>query len=282
MTYRMLRRETEDQLRGAGNDNSAFDTACLIEDLAGVPRGQLPLWYDREAPAAACEAVRAAARRRAVGEPLQYILGEWAFLGLTLSVGPGVLIPRPETELLCETAAALLGKAGTAAPRVLDLCAGSGCVGLGLASLLPGARVTAVEWSPEAYRYLERNIARYPAYHVEAVRADVLREAGRFGGGWQAILANPPYIPTADLPGLMREVQREPAMALDVGYGYRFYRVIAREWVPLLAAGGICAVEVGIGQAETVAGMWRSAGLEEVRICRDAAGIPRVVSGRRG
>lgn len=156
--------------------------------------------------------MRDAAEERAAGRPLQYILGNWEFLTLTLSVGEGVLIPRPDTELLCEAAAARLPLVpGGDAPRVLDLCAGSGCVGLGLCSLYPAAAVTAVELSDEAFVYLKENTARYPAYRVWPIQADVLADGERFGGVYQAVLANPPYIPAAGLSSLMREVRREPA-----------------------------------------------------------------------
>lgn len=283
MTNRELYRALCACLEEGGVDSPAFDAACLLERYAGVRRGELPIKGDRIASKAQ-EALRAA-RRRAEGEPLQYLLGEWDFLNLTLEVGEGVLIPRPDTELLCETAAERLKRLGmpdSQPLRVLDLCAGSGCVGLGTASLTPGIAVTAVEYSAEALAYLRRNIAWYPELRVEPVRADVLRDAGRFPDGWAAILSNPPYIPAADLPGLMREVQREPRLALDGGEdGLRFYRAIVRDWVGKLAPGGFCAVEVGIGQAEPVAALFRGAGLENVETRRDLGGVNRVVLGVR-
>ena len=189
-----------------------------------------------------------------------------------------MLIPRPDTEVLCETAAEQLRT--QAAPQVLDLCAGSGCVGLGLASLCPGAAVTLVELSPEALPYLRRNTARYPQWNTRVVQADVLTDAAAFPERYDAILSNPPYIPTADLPGLQREVQREPVMALDgAADGLRFYRAIAGQWVPKLTPGGLCAVEVGCGQAAAVAAILAAAGLERVTAVPDAAGILRVVWG---
>ena len=193
--------------------------------------------------------------------PLQYILGRWPFLDLTLEVGEGVLIPRPDTELLCESAADWLK--GRPQPRVLDLCAGSGCVGLGIARLCPGARVTAVELSQEALPYLRRNAARYPQYALTVKAGDAL-DPGAAEGLFDAVVSNPPYIPAEELEGLMPEVRREPRMALDGGDGLRFYRGIARIWVPRLQPGGFCAVEVGVGQAAAVATLFRAA-----RIGRD-------------
>lgn len=283
-TYAALYAAVESRLREAGCDSPDFDARCLLEDVGGLPRGRSPRHSEAAVPAEREQAVWRAAGQRAAGRPLQYILGEWDFLRLTLAVGEGVLIPRPDTELLCEAAAARLSRipAPPGGRQVLDLCAGSGCVGLGVASLCPSAVVTAVELSEDALRYLEINVRRYPAYRVRPVRADVLTEASRFGGPYQAIVSNPPYIPGADIAGLMREVQREPRMALEGGDdGLRFYRAIAREWIPKLAPGGFCAVEVGQGQAEEVAALWGQAGLTGLEILPDLAGMERVAVGWR-
>lgn len=263
-------------LADSGCEDAAFDARCLLEDLGGLARGHAPDATPLTDEQTAALAV--ALDERAAGRPLQYILGEWDFLTLTLKVGEGVLIPRADTECLCEEAASRLATVDS--PRVLDLCAGSGCVGLGLASLCPAAQVTAVELSDAALPYLRENVARYPQYAVTVKKADVLHDADVFDGGFDAILSNPPYIPTADLAGLMREVQHEPTMALDGDAdGLIFYRVIAERWLPKLRDGGVCAVEVGIGQATDVAALFTAAGLADVRVLRDLGGIERVVSG---
>lgn len=264
------------RLADSGCEDAAFEARCLLEDFGGLARGHAPddTLLTEEQTATLARALD----ERAAGRPLQYILGEWDFLSLTLAVGEGVLIPRADTECLCEEAARRL--AGVDSPRVLDLCAGSGCVGLGLASLCPSAQVTAVELSDEALPYLRQNVARYSQYHVTVKKADVLRDFGAFDGGFDAILSNPPYIPSADLAGLMREVQHEPTMALDGDTdGLIFYRTIAERWLPKLADGGFCAVEVGIGQAADVAALLTAAGLSEVAIICDLGGVERVVSG---
>ena len=192
------------RLAEAGCEDAAFDARCLLEDLGGMPRGtaadDTPLTEAQET------VLNTALSQREGGRPLQYILGQWEFLTLTLKVGEGVLIPRPDTELLCEAAAERLKDIPN--PRVLDLCAGSGCVGLGVASLKPDAAVTAVELSAQAWPYLNENIARYPAYDVTTIRGDVLTDFDALMGGYDAILSNPPYIPTADLATLQREVQK--------------------------------------------------------------------------
>lgn len=276
-TVKLLRAELEQRLQAGGCDSPAFDACCLLEDIGGLGRGAVPSSGDRVLSDEVCRRLRLAAERRAAGEPLQYLLGTWDFLSLTLEVGQGVLIPRPETELLCELAAARLSALPTAHPSVLDLCAGSGCVGLGVALLCPSVSVTAVEKSAEALAYLRRNVARYPAFSVAVREADVLCDAARFPEPVDAILSNPPYIPTAELPALQREVQYEPKMALDGGDGFVFYRAIASQWVPRLRSGGFVAVEVGAGQAPDVCDLFRSAGLVNVTPYPDLAGIPRLV-----
>lgn len=264
------------RLADSGCEDATFDARCLLEDFGGLARGHAP----DETPLSSEQtaALTRALDERAAGRPLQYILGQWDFLTLTLSVGEGVLIPRADTECLCEEAAHRL--AGTNCPRVLDLCAGSGCVGLGVASLHPTAQVTAVELSDAALPFLQENVARYPQYPVTVKQADVLHDAQAFEDGYDAIVSNPPYIPTDDLDGLMREVQREPRMALDGDAdGLVFYRAIANNWFNKLKIGGVCAVEVGIGQAADVAALFAAAGLSDVRIIRDLGGVERVVSG---
>lgn len=304
MTYQQACRWLCRELEQAGCDSPGFEAICLLEDLAGLPHGQLPRWADTEVPEPFMETLSTALSQRISGRPLQYILGEWEFLNLKLKVGEGVLIPRPETELLSETAAAYIQSrfAGLDRVQVLDLCAGSGCVGLGVASLLKTAgfggqvMVTAVEVSDQALGYLKENVRRYPQFSVECVQLDVLTDAPKWEGQYHAILSNPPYIPTSELPHLAAEVQREPQMALDGGQdGLLFYRAIARDWVskllpsaqapapgqPTAHAGGFCAVEVGIGQAPQVADLFRQRGLKDVRILPDLAGIDRVVVGCR-
>ena len=266
------------RLAAVGCEDAAFDARCLLEDLGGLPRGHAaddtPLTAEQET------VLDAALAQRAAGRPLQYILGQWDFLALTLKVGEGVLIPRPDTELLCEVAADNLR--GKTAPRVLDLCAGSGCVGLGVASLCPSAQVTAVELSADALSYLRENVSRYPQYAVTVRQGDVLADFAAFDGPYDAILSNPPYIPTADLPTLQREVRHEPNMALDGDSdGLTFYRTIAEHWCGKLAPDGFCAVEVGVGQADDVAALFAAAGLETTAIYPDLAGIPRVVLARK-
>lgn len=280
MTVSQLYKEIEKRLSAGECDSPAFDAYCLLEDLGGLGRGNVPRMNDVVLPDDVCRRLLDATDRRAAGEPLQYLLGTWDFLDLTLAVGAGVLIPRPETELLCEVAADRLRPLPSS--QVLDLCAGSGCVGLGIASLCPSVTVTALEKSPQAMAYLERNLAAYPRLHVTAREADVLRDAALFDGMVDAVVSNPPYIPSADLDGLQREVQREPSIALDGGEdGLVFYRTIARDWTPKIRRGGFVAVEIGIGQAEDVCRLFAEAGLINIHKFPDFSGIDRVICGEK-
>ncbi|MBR5135086.1 MAG: peptide chain release factor N(5)-glutamine methyltransferase [Clostridia bacterium] len=264
-------------LEKAGCDSPAFDACCLMEDIGGLPHGHR---YDDDFEVlgeSVTQALLSAVSRRAKGEPLQYILGQWDFLSLTLDVGEGVLIPRPDTELLCEVVVERLRS--VEAPDILDLCAGSGCVGIGICSLRDGVKTTEVELSDEALVYLRKNTARYPQYDVSIVQDDVCAPKETYGV-YDAVVSNPPYIPTADLDGLMREVQREPKMALDGDEdGLRFYRVLTSYWKRHLKAGGLLAVEIGIGQSEDVARLFVENGFQNITVHRDFGGIDRVVCG---
>lgn len=280
MTLGELYRAGKKQLEDAGTDSPQFDAGCLFQKVFGLTPEQRILRSQEPAGAEESERYLRMARERAEGRPLQYILGEWPFLGLMLKVGEGVLIPREDTELLVRAAARRLK--GTAAPRVLDLCAGSGAVALGLASLLPGARICAAEKYPSALSYLRENIRRAGFPGVEAREMDVLVPASAEGfSGLGGIVSNPPYVRGGEISSLQREVRREPREALDGGAdGLDFYRAVAEIWLPKLKPGGIAAVEVGGGQAPAVRELFAGE-LEDIETCRDFGGTERVVAGRR-
>ena len=281
MTAREAYDGAKRRLIGAGVEDAAFDAACLFEKDTGLRRSELALHPVENCPG--LEALRRDTGRRAAGEPLQYILGEWEFMGLRFLVGPGVLIPRPETELLAQEAAGFLK--GREHPRLLELCAGSGCVCISVAAAVPGCTAAALELSEEAMGYLQRNIRLHAMENrVRAVYGDMLDPAGpaRVGARFDAIVCNPPYIRSGDIAGLQREVRREPRMALDGGEdGLRFYRAFA-PWAELLVSGGLAALEVGAGEAEAAAGLLAGFGLHDVTVKNDYSGIGRIVRGRRG
>lgn len=276
-----LYREGRRSLAEAEIESPAFDAACLFQKAFGLSRQERILRAGEEAGPAKAEKYRRLIRERADGRPLQYLLGEWPFCGLSLLVGEGVLIPREETELLVSAAAGMLKEVPQ--PGILDLCSGTGAVALALASLLPQAKIRAAEKYPAAFSYLTRNIARIGTDHVEALCLDVLDPgaAGRFRD-LDAIVSNPPYVRAREIPALQQEVRREPAEALDGGAdGLDFYRAIAELWLPALRPGGALCVECGEGQAPEIARILESGGLTGIRFHRDFGGIDRVVAGRK-
>lgn len=288
MTLEQVYRAGKKELEKAGLDSPAFDAMCLFRQAFGMDRQALIMEGAAPAEEAKAAAFEEAVRQRAEGRPLQYILGRWPFLDMELRVGEGVLTPREETELLVRTAAGLLRRQQPACGRgeglsLLDLCAGTGAVALGLAGEFPAARVQAAEWYPQACEYLQENI-RLTGRAVESLRLDVLDPASPEAFSGLALLtANPPYVASGEIPSLQREVQREPRTALDGGGdGLLFYRAIAARWLACLAPGGVCAVEIGEGQGEAVTALFRSAGLEQTEIFQDFNRLDRVVAGIKG
>lgn len=280
MTYRELYLTGKKRLAVAGIDSPGFDALALVGRFFHLDRSGLAI-KGEETPAPEEEqGFLAAVEERAGYRPLQYILGEWEFMGLSLRVGEGVLVPREDTAVLVEALAG--GLQGMPTPKGLDLCAGSGAVALGLCSLLPAAEVTCVEWDRRAAEYLQENLARYPQFSVKMTLGDVLSPDTRkqFPGSQDFIAANPPYIAAGELPGLQAEVLREPEIALNGGSdGLTFYRAIADYWVDLLRPGGLLAVEIGESQGAAVAGIFSVGGMERVAVRRDLAGLDRVVTG---
>ena len=198
-----------------------------------------------------------ALEKRKTGEPLQYLLGEWDFMSLTLFCGEGVLIPREDTAVLVEAVCKRLSKTENL-PKGLDLCAGTGAVGLSIAK--------------EAHE----NLARYPELPVTAVKGDMLDKAfaETLPDGFDFIASNPPYIETSELPLLQREVQKEPKTALDGGAdGLIFYRAICDIWAKKLRPNGVLAVEIGETQGQAVKALFEAAGLRDVRIHKDLGAL---------
>lgn len=281
-SYRTLLRQGERLLRRRANpdpcEDAGTDAFLLMEKATGLTRTDYPLKKDQPYPPQERAEYLALLRRRAAGEPVQYLLGEWDFMGLTFAVGPGVLIPRPETELLAETAIACLR--GRQKPRVLELCGGSGCIAIAVAKALPQAEITVLELSGDAMSYLQKNIARHGVKNVTAVQGDALSPPQTIAGRYDAILSNPPYIARGELPTLQREVRREPAMALDGGAdGLDFYRGFNGIYPKMLTDGGLLLYEIGEEQGDAVAALLREAGLERVTVLRDLYGLPRDVLG---
>ena len=275
--------EARKRLEAAGVEDAAFDAAALVATQAGDGWR----WQDPELDEIAQARLAALTARRAAREPLQYILGRWPFLDFELQVGPGVLCPRADTELLAEEGAKRL--AGKSSPAVLDLCAGSGCVGLGVKRLCPAARVVCLEKSPEAFRYLEQNAASaLPGFDVacpavSCIRGDVFEYQRQLAPeSLDLILSNPPYVTDGEMGQLAPEVLREPAMALRADHeGLAFYEHIAPAYLPALRPGGWLAVEIGWRQGAAVQAIFRAAGYETVACIPDLEGRDRVTVGQK-
>ena len=212
--------------------------------------------------------------RRLTGYPLQYLLGNWEFYGLPFRVGPGVLIPRADTETLVEAGLRFLR--GKERAKVLDLCSGTGCVAMALEKAAPQAAIFALEKEDAAFAYLLENRALLQS-GVTPVQDDAL--CPRFAeGDFDLILANPPYLSEEDRKTLQREVSFEPETALfDGGDGLLFYRELTRIWAPRLKVGGMLAYEIGIHQEGPVTAILEAQGFSEVEAFPDLAGIVRVI-----
>lgn len=276
MTVNELYRQGTDILNEAQVENSAFDARQILTDILKISSTQFAMCKkDIINQNLSLEYIKKI-RQRASGRPLQYIIGNWDFMGNTFAVGEGVLIPRPETELLVELAKAFLLKNPNS--NVFDLCAGSGCVGISVAGLFKTADVFCVEKSEAAYAYLDKNIKSSLLSNVKGIKADIFDKDVLNTITPDLILSNPPYIKTNDIPLLQKEVQYEPEMALDGGNdGLMFYKALAEDWSHRLPHGGKIITECGEGQANEIAQMFYLSNCE-VSIINDFSGTARVVS----
>ena len=214
------------------------------------------------------------------GEPLAYLMGDVGFYGLVLDITKDVLIPRPDTELLVREAVSALQTIPDC--RILDLCSGSGCVGLAIASQIPSAQVILGELSADALKVCRQNIRKCGlSDRVTSAYMDALLPPSGQQRRLHCIVSNPPYIPHDDIAKLDPSVRDyEPHMALDGGAdGLDFYRSIAKHWGRLLMPDGLLIVEIGIGQAKQVTDILDENSFANIQVYDDYAGIPRVVSG---
>ena len=281
-TYNELYIGLRQQLRDAGIEAYALESRLLLAHAADKTPEKLMAdlqLYASDEIEAGCAALAA---RRLAGEPAAYILGEWSFYGLDLKVAPGVLIPRSDTEVLVEKALDLL-RGSTDEPRVLDLCTGSGCIGCALGVELPRARLTLADLSRAALDIAKINARSCGlSGRCLCVEADALADPIPQMGQFDLIVSNPPYIDTAEIETLDGSVRDyEPRMALDGGAdGLDFYRAILEKWTCLLRPGAWLLFEIGETQASAVTELMAQAGLAEIGVAQDTAGLDRVVFGR--
>ena len=280
ITYNNLYLDLRQRFHKAGMADPTLEARELVCCAAGKSREELSRDGRLYVPAAVEQQVERLAQRHLAGEPVAYLIGEWEFYGLPLDISESVLIPRPDTEVLVEQVLSRLQ--GVSEPRILDLCAGSGCIGLALAKHLPGSRVVLGELDEGALRICRQNIRRNDLTgRVVSLQMNAMEKPPAHLGEFDAIVSNPPYIPDGDIAGLDVSVRDyEPHLALRGGEdGLDFYRAICAQWRTALRADGRLLFEVGIGQADDVLRIMRNCGFGDVEITPDLNGIPRVVSG---
>ena len=275
MTAEQVLRIAAEKLRAAQIENASFDASCLVESITGLSRAKIMLCDDDISDGQA-ELIERAVLRRISGEPLQYILGEWDFFGRTFEVGEGVLVPRPETELIVELALEKLGNARY--PVVCDLCAGSGGIGLTIAAERPDAHVVLFEKYDKAFHYLKRNIEKLGLTNVQAVQYDItMGYDKKLHETPDLIVSNPPYLRTDELEGVPAEVMHEPVTALAGGAaGTDFYRIIASRWLPYVNGHGGIIFECDPSQTLKIADMLMPYAMR-VKIVTDIFGLQRAV-----
>ena len=273
MTPRSLLLETAARFRAAGIPDPETDSALLLSFLTGQAPLSLRLDSDTELSRDILESFSALSERRLSREPLQYITGEAPFFGRVFQVDSRVLIPRPETEALCAWALEALPASGPC--RVLDLCCGSGCIGLTLAAEHPSLQVTLSDCSRDALDVSAANAARF-GLRVSMHRGDLTE--GLPQAFFDCVVSNPPYIPSAECGSLQPEVLREPSLALDGGPdGLDFYRRIAAGSAEILRPEGILLLELGYGEADAVSGLLASAGFTGIKVRKDFSGLDRMM-----
>ncbi len=278
MTVGEAYRKTKDILTEAGFEAPAFEALCLTEKVFGFNR--LALITKGEETVASEEKLAVLAElteKRLNHEPLQYLLGKWSFMGIDLLVGEGVLVPRDDTEVVTSLCIDYLSCKES--PNVIDLCAGSGAISLALEKYA-NCKVTAVELSDKAFSYLTQNI-KLNNSAVNALNGDIFEcHKDIADNSFDLIVSNPPYIKTADIASLQKEVQHEPAMALDGGEsGLDFYRRIVPLWKSKLKAGGALAFELGEGQYDEVSRILADNGFGGITESIDFGGVQRAIIG---
>jgi len=281
-TYNDIYLDSRRKLRAAGVTASDLEARLIVSYASGKSREELlaaSRFYvtDPKVQASVDEMVR----RRLMGEPVAYIVGEWEFYGLPFTVNESVMIPRVDTELLAEVAINLMKRRGWQT-RLLDLCAGSGCVGLAIAAHMPNCRIVLADISEQALAVCRVNMLRNNlSRQVTAIEVDVLETPPALLGAFDAIVCNPPYIPTRELAGLDVSVrEHEPLTALDGGPdGLYLIRAIATNWPSLLKPAGYLAMECGAGQSEAVREILTDNGFQDIKTHNDTLGVERVVVG---
>lgn len=263
------------QLLSAGIENADFEALQILLYAAGLTHTEYLLTRAAQPSRQIEKKYLDLIRRRSENEPLQYLLNSEWFLDRAFTVGPGVLIPRPETQVLTRLCINQIKACGY--QTVYDLCAGSGCIGISIALACPETRVYLFEKYDAAIAYMKKNIPEEAADRILIVQTDVFSGPADGIPAPEMIVSNPPYISSVEMPYLQPEVRKEPASALDGGAdGLDFYHAISLLWMPLLAQHGFAAFECGEGQPQAVCGIMKSHG--NVRVHEDQFHVERFVT----
>jgi len=274
MEYAALYRMGVCKLQDAGIEEASLDARLLLEAVCGTDRNTLLAHGDREVTEEQCRCYVNYLDRRSRHIPLQHILGYQEFMGLRFKVSPAVLIPRQDTETLVEEAMRFLHDG----MHILDMCTGSGCILLSLLKYSNDCVGIGCDLSADALKIAVENAAML-GIEADFVESDLFE---RISGKFELIVSNPPYIKSGVIPELMEEVRKhDPMMALDGGEdGLFFYRRIVAEAGRYLYPGGMLFLEIGYDQADEVSGLMQEAGYKDITVCKDLAGLDRVVYGR--
>lgn len=274
MTVSACRKTLQTQLSSVAGDCAGMEAEQIMIAAMDCSRSFLYTYPEREIDALALTQIQQTAAKRVQGEPLQYILGQAPFMGLEFVVRPGVLIPRQDTEILVENALPYCKD-----KKVLDLCAGSGCIGISVARLGTPSCVALSDISSEALRVAEENAEKHGVSPV-FYQGDFLRGIPE-GETFEVVLSNPPYITSAEMDALPGDVKDyEPTLALEAGEdGLDAYRKILKEITRVLVSGGYLFFEIGFAQGDAVRTLMEQHGFTEVRILQDYGGRDRVVYG---
>ncbi|MCL2819445.1 MAG: peptide chain release factor N(5)-glutamine methyltransferase [Oscillospiraceae bacterium] len=281
-TYNDIYLRVRKRLKSAGIEASELEARFIVSHSMGKSREEmLAIGNIFATDPKIKQTIEDGLERRLKGEPLAYVLGEWEFYSLTLIINSSVLIPRVDTEILARETINLL-KRKVWQTRLLDLCCGSGCIGLAAAANVPGCRIVMIDASQDALAVCRQNMIKTNlSRHITAMDADILIKPPAILGEFDVIVSNPPYIPTGDINTLDSSVKDyEPIMALDGGEdGLDYFHAIAGNWNKLLKRGGHLAFECGEGQAAAVRYIMKQNGFGDIKTYKDTLGIERVITG---
>jgi len=282
-TYNDIYLRVRKSLKNAGVESSEFEAKLIVAHCAERSREELLAMGKIFATDINIRRkIDESLERRLKGEPLAYVLGEWEFYSLPLIINENVLIPRIDTELLAQETISLL-KRKVWQTRMLDLCCGSGCIGLAVAANVPNCRIVMIDSSEKALAVCRQNMIKTNlSRHITAMDADILIKPPAILGEFDVIVSNPPYIPTGDIDSLDSSVKDyEPVIALDGGEdGLEYFHAIARDWKDLLKKGGHLVFECGEGQAAAVRYILKQNGFTDIKTYKDTLSIERVITGR--